>query len=48
MTRSLLRDTTTYLCYLLLATTIGPLQFGFHLVHDAPFIAREQTNNFPG
>lgn len=26
------RDTTSYLCYLLFIATLGPLQFGFHLV----------------
>ena len=30
--RSLIRDTTGYLVYLLLITTIGPFQFGYHLV----------------
>ena len=30
--RSLIRDTTGYLAYLLLITTLGPFQFGFHLV----------------
>lgn len=39
MTRSFFRDTTAYFCYLLLVATIGPLQFGFHLVCDAAFIA---------
>ncbi len=29
---SLIRDMTAYLCYSLLITTMGPLQFGFHLV----------------
>lgn len=46
MTQSLLRDTTAYLCYILLATTIGPLQFGFHLVCKTAFIARIQTNQY--
>lgn len=40
MIRSLLRDTTGRLCYIVLATTIGPLQFGFHLVRSATPIAR--------
>lgn len=48
MIQSLLRDTTGYFWYLLLATTVGPLQFGFHLVRNAVFIAREQTNNLSG
>lgn len=39
MNRSLLRDTTGYLWYLLLVTTIGPLQFGFHLVRETFLIA---------
>ena len=30
--RSLRHDTTAYLAFLLLVTTIGPLQFGYHLV----------------
>jgi hypothetical protein len=30
--RSTIRDTTGYLVYLLLITTLGPFQFGFHLV----------------
>ena len=30
--QSLRRDITPYLCYILLATAIGPLQFGYHLV----------------
>lgn len=47
-TRSLLRDTTAYLCFLLLVTTVGPLQFGFHLVCDAAFIARQQTDLLSG
>jgi hypothetical protein len=33
--RSLILDTTAHLCYLLLITTLGPLQFGFHLVRIA-------------
>lgn len=32
LVKSLTRDTTPYLCYLLFITTLGPLQFGFHLV----------------
>lgn len=32
LARSLTRDTTSYLCYLLFIATLGPLQFGFHLV----------------
>ena len=28
---SLRRDTTAYLAFLLLVTTIGPLQFGYHM-----------------
>ena len=30
--RVLLHDTTAYLAFLLFVTTIGPLQFGYHLV----------------
>ena len=30
--RSLVRDTTAYLSYILMVVAIGPLQFGFHLV----------------
>lgn len=32
LAKSLTRDTTFYLCYLLFIATLGPLQFGFHLV----------------
>jgi len=32
--RSLLRDTTPYLIYILLVAAVGPLHFGFHLVGD--------------
>lgn len=32
LAKSLAQDTTSYLCYLLFITTLGPLQFGFHLV----------------
>jgi len=31
--RSLLRDTTPYLIYILLVAATGPLHFGFHLVN---------------
>lgn len=48
MIQSLLRDTTGYFWYLLLAATVGPFQFGFHLVRNVALIAREQTNNLPG
>ena len=34
--RSLFRDITPYLCYILLATAVGPLQFGYHLVLALP------------
>lgn len=30
--KSLIRDTTAYFAYILIATTLGPFQFGFHLV----------------
>lgn len=30
--KSLIRDTTAYFAYVLLVTTLGPFQFGFHLV----------------
>lgn len=33
--RALLRDTTFYLCFILVTTAIGPFQFGFHLVRPA-------------
>ncbi|MCJ1266908.1 hypothetical protein MMC22_006793 [Lobaria immixta] len=37
MIQSLLRDTTGYFWYLLLAATVGPFQFGFHLAElNAP------------
>lgn len=32
LAKSLTRDTTFYFCYLLFIATLGPLQFGFHLV----------------
>lgn len=32
LAKVLTRDTTSYLCYLLFIATLGPLQFGFHLV----------------
>lgn len=32
LAKILTRDTTSYLCYLLFIATLGPLQFGFHLV----------------
>lgn len=32
LVKLLIRDTTSYLCYLLFIATLGPLQFGFHLV----------------
>ena len=34
--RSLIEDTTAYLCYVLLVVALGPLQFGFHLVSFYP------------
>ncbi|KAI4222387.1 MAG: hypothetical protein L6R36_006189 [Xanthoria steineri] len=35
--KSLIRDTTAYFAYLLLVTTLGPFQFGFHLAElNAP------------
>lgn len=34
--QSLSRDITLYLCYILLATAVGPLQFGYHLVLALP------------
>lgn len=35
--RSLIEDTTAYLCYVLLVVALGPLQFGFHLAElNAP------------
>ncbi|KAL9132990.1 MAG: hypothetical protein Q9175_005833 [Cornicularia normoerica] len=35
--RSLIRDTTAYLCYILLVVALGPFQFGFHLAElNAP------------
>ncbi|KAL2047844.1 hypothetical protein ABVK25_011300 [Lepraria finkii] len=35
--QSLFRDITLYLCYILLATAVGPLQFGYHLAElNAP------------
>ena len=34
--RSLIRDTTAYLSYILLIVALGPLQFGFHLVSSSP------------
>ena len=43
--RSLIRDTTAYFAYLLLITTIGPLQFGFHLVGIAALEARISMAN---
>lgn len=30
--KSLIRDTTAYFAYVLLVTTLGPFQFGYHLV----------------
>ena len=30
--QTLIRDTTGFLVFLLVITTIGPFQFGFHLV----------------
>ena len=30
---ALKHDVTAYLCYILFIAAVGPLQFGFHLVH---------------
>jgi len=35
--RAVMHDTTAYLCYTLLVAALGPLQFGFHLVHGFDF-----------
>ena len=37
--RSLVRDTTAYLTYILLVVALGPLQFGFHLVSLFPEVS---------
>lgn len=34
--RALLRDTTLFLCFALLITSLGPFQFGYHLVCFPP------------
>ena len=36
-----IRDVTLYLVYLIFVTTLGPLQFGFHLVR-----AKKQLHEF--
>jgi len=35
--RQCIRDVTPYLLYLMLVATLGPLQFGFHLVCHLAF-----------
>ncbi len=32
--KSLAGEITSYLCYALLIATLGPLQFGFHIVYE--------------
>lgn len=32
--KTLTGETTSYLCYSLLIATLGPLQFGFHMVYE--------------
>jgi hypothetical protein len=36
--RQRIRDVTLYLVYLIFVTTLGPLQFGFHLVRETPLL----------